>query len=252
MKKYIILSALLSVLPLLAELEIVPGYVSASLHLPGVDVKKEEDFSSKLFFREKNGKFKPALSLICNAAEKTARGVIVNLKENTVYEVKLDCSFNGKKKSFTKKFRTKNSIVPVSETIVLTEKNWKKIVDELKSGTEKGYIRYTAKPGTILDAKGRKYGIFVKGKYMIFDNLTIKNAAWDGIRLEGANNIIIRSCDISHFGRVGVFRKEKLGRFYEGKTLLNQDSGIWISTTLSTPRSIASWFILTTASPFLE
>ena len=228
MKKYIILSALLSVLPLLAELEIVPGYVSASLHLPGVDVKKEEDFSSKLSFREKDGKFKPALSLICNAAEKTARGVIVNLKENTVYEVKLDCSFNGKKKSFTKQFRTKNSIVPVSETIVLTETNWKKIVDKLKSGTEKGYIRYTAKPGTVLDAEGRKYGIFVKGKYMIFDNLTIKNAAWDGIRLEGANNIIIRNCDISQFGRVGVFRKERLGRFYEGKTLLNQDSGIWI------------------------
>lgn len=228
MKKYIILSALLGVLPLLAELEIVPGYVSASLHLPGVDVKKEEDFSSKLSFREKDGKFKPALSLICNAAEKTARGVIVNLKENTVYEVKLDCSFNGKKKSFTKQFRTKNSIVPVAETIVLSENNWKKIVDKLKSGTEKGYIRYTAKPGTVLDAKGRKYGIFVKGKYMIFDNLTIKNAAWDGIRLEGANNIIIRNCDISHFGRVGVFRKGKLGRFYEGKTLLNQDSGIWI------------------------
>ena len=98
MRKYIFLSALLGVLPLLAELEIVPGYVSASLHLPGVDVKKEEDFSSKLSFREKNGKYKPALSLICNAAEKTARGVIVNLKENTVYEVKLDCSFNGKRK----------------------------------------------------------------------------------------------------------------------------------------------------------
>ena len=228
MKKYIILSALLGVLPLLAELEIVPGYVSASLHLPGVDVKKEEDFSSKLSFREKNGKFKPALSLICNAEEKTARGVIVNLKENTVYEVKLDCSFNGKKKSFTKKFRTKNSVVPVAETVILTEKNWKSIADNLKSGTEKGYIRYTAKPGTVLDAKGRKYGIFVKGKYMIFDGLTIKNAEWDGIRLEEANNIIIRNCDISHFGRVGVFRKGKLGRFYEGKTLLNQDSGIWI------------------------
>ena len=227
-KKIVFFLAVLSTLPLPAELEIVPGYVSASLHLPGIDVKKEEDFSSKLSFREKNGKFTSALSLICNAAEKTARGVIVNLKENTEYEVKLDCSYNDKKKSFTKKFRTKNSVVPISETIVLTEENWKKLADNLKSGTENGYVRYTAKPGLVLDAKGRKYGLFVKGKYMVFDGLTIKNAQWDGIRLEGANNIIIRNCDISHFGRIGVFRKERLGRFYEGKTLLNQDSGIWI------------------------
>ena len=228
MKKNFFLFALFSFLPLFAELEIVPGYASASLHLPGVNVEKEEAFSSALSFREKGGKFQEALPLICNAAEKVARGVIVNLKENTVYELKLDCSFNGKKQSFQKEFRTKNSVVPIAETIVLTKDNWKKIADNLKSGTEKGYIRYTAKPGTVLDAKGRKNGILVKGKYMIFEGLTLKNAAWDGIRLEGASHIIIRNCEVSHFGRVGVFRKGKLGRFYEGKTLLNQDSGIWI------------------------
>ena len=228
MKKNFFLLALFAFLPLFAELEIVPGYASASLHLPGVNVDKEEDFSSVLSFREKGGKFLDALPLICNAAEKVARGVIVNLKENTDYEVKLECSFNGKKKSISKRFRTKSSVVPIAETIVLTAENWKQIADNLKSGTETGYIRYTAKPGTVLDAGGRKYGIFVKGKYMIFENLTLKNAGWDGIRLEGATHIIIRNCDISHFGRVGVFRKGKLGRFYEGKTMLNLDSGIWI------------------------
>ena len=228
MQKILLFAALCCFFPLFAGLEVVPGYASASLHLPGVNVEKAEDFSSTLSFREKGGKFQEALPLICNAAEKAARGVIVNLKENTAYELKLECSFNGKKQSFQKEFRTGNSVVPIAETVVLTKDNWKQLADNLKSGTETGYIRYTAKPGTVLDAKGRKYGILVKGKYMIFENLTLKNAGWDGIRLEGASHIIIRNCDISHFGRVGVFRKEKLGRFYEKNSLLNQDSGIWI------------------------
>ena len=121
MQKILLFTALCCFFPLFAGLEVVPGYASASLHLPGVNVEKEEAFSSVLSFREKGGEFQPALPLICNAAEKAARGVIVNLKENTVYELKLECFFNGKKKSFKKEFRTKNSIVPIAETIVLTK-----------------------------------------------------------------------------------------------------------------------------------
>ncbi|MBQ9501357.1 MAG: right-handed parallel beta-helix repeat-containing protein [Lentisphaeria bacterium] len=211
-----------------AELEIVPGYVSASLHLPGVEVRDEADFRSKLSFREKGGVFTPAFPLICNAAEKTARGVVVNLKENTEYELVLEYAFNGRKEKIQKSFRTKNSAVPVAETVMLTAGNWRTIADSLKSGTPGGYIRYTAAPGTVLDAAGREFGILVRGRYMVFDNLVIRNAEKDGIRLEGADHIVIRNCDIAHFGRVGKRNKKKFGRFYDGGTLLNSDSGIWI------------------------
>ncbi|MBQ7207373.1 MAG: right-handed parallel beta-helix repeat-containing protein [Lentisphaeria bacterium] len=228
MKKGLFPLFLLAALTLRAELEVVPGYVSASLHLAGIEVKDESEFQSKLFCGKKGGPLRPVLPLICNAAEKAARGVVVGLEENTEYELRLEYAYNGKKGEVRKTFRTENSCVPVAETVTLTRENWRRIADDLKSGTPKGYIRYTAAPGTVLDATGREFGIHVKGKYMLFDNLVIRNAEKDGIRLEGADHIVIRNCDIAQYGRKGTWNKKKLGRFYEGKLLLNSDSGIWI------------------------
>ena len=228
MKRWLFLLFALAAVTLRAELEIVPGYVSASLHLPGVEVQDESEFQSKLFCGKKGGALRPVLPLICNAAEKAARGVVVDLEENTEYEIRLEYAFNGKKGVVRKVFRTENSCVPVAETVTLTRENWRRIADALKSGTQDGYIRYTAAPGTTLDATGRDFGIHVKGRYMLFENLVIRNAEKDGIRLEGADHIVIRNCDIAQYGRKGRWNKKKLGRFYEGDQLLNSDSGIWI------------------------
>ena len=144
MKKGLLLLFALAAATLRAELEIVPGYASASLHLSGVEVRDESEFQSQLFCGRKGGPLRPALPLICNAAEKAARGVVVDLEENTEYEIRLEYDFNGKKGVVRKVFRTENSCVPVAETVTLTRENWRRIADALKSGTQDGYIRYTA------------------------------------------------------------------------------------------------------------
>ncbi len=229
MKKIIILIffAVAAVLPAAEKIEIVPGYVSTAIHVTGLQSKLEKEFSSQISYREAGkGDFLPAYELIFNPHLRAARGVVVNLQENQEYELKVTYSDNGKKSSFTRKFRTRNSDVPVAKTIVLNAKNWKKTLTLAHSGKPDGYIRYTAEPGFVLDASDAENAFTITGKYFILDGLTIRNAKHNGIEINGGSFIIIRNCDIGHYGRAGVFRHGKGGRYCEGDKVLNEDSGI--------------------------
>ena len=229
MKKIItlIFFAVAAVLPAAEKIEIVPGYVSVAIHVTGLQSKLEKEFSSSVSYREAGkGKFLPAYELIFNPHLRAARGVVVNLQENREYEVKIAFNDNGRKAEVIRKFRTRNSDVPVAKTIVLNAKNWKKTLTLAHSGTPDGYIRYTAEPGFVLDASGAENAFTITGKYFILDGLTIRNAKHNGIEINGGSFIIIRNCDIGHYGRAGVFRHGKGGRYCEGDKVLNDDSGI--------------------------
>ena len=230
MKKLVLLLLLTAVTAITwaaEKIEIVPGYVSVAIHITGLKSKLEKDFTSEVSFREAGcGEFRPAYELIFNPHYQAARGVVVNLQENREYEVRVSYRDNGKTASFIRKFRTRNSEVPVAKTIVLNAKNWKKSLTLADSGTPEGYIRYTAEPGFVLDAQGEENAFNITGKYFILDGLVIRNAKHNGIYINGGSFIIIRNCDIGHYGRVGVFSHGKGGRYYENKQHLNSDSGI--------------------------
>ena len=223
----LLLSAMTTVSFAAEKIEIVPGYVSAAIHITGLQSKLEKEFSSSVSYREAGkGDYLPAYELIFNPHLRAARGVVVNLQENREYELKVTYSDNGKNSSFTRKFRTRNSDVPVAKTIVLNARNWKKSLTLANSGKPDGYIRYTAEPGFVLDASGAENAFTITGKYFILDGLTIRNAKHNGIEINGGSFIIIRNCDIGHYGRAGAFRPGKGGRYCDGDKVLNDDSGI--------------------------
>ena len=121
------------------KIEIVPGYVSVAIHITGLQSKLEKEFSSSVSYREAGkGDCLPAYELIFNPHLRAARGVVVNLQENREYELKVTYSDNGKKSSFTRKFRTRTSDVPVAKTIVLNARNWKKSLTLANSGKPDG------------------------------------------------------------------------------------------------------------------
>ena len=203
MKKVAAVLFVISLFPALfaAQLKTVPGYVSTSIYLSGLTAGHEDKFSSEVSYRKVGEKeFLPALPLIYNANDKEARGVIVNLQENTSYELRLKYTDMGKSSSATAKFRTRSSVFPVAKTIVIDKNNWQGSLNITASGKPDGYIRYTAAPGFILDAKKADNDINITANYIILENLTIRNPKRNGIFLQNASNIVIRNCNIHGFG----------------------------------------------------
>ena len=129
------------------RLEVVPQFNSAGIYLNNNISSDPEKFRARLFFRrDGEAVFVPALPVSYDFNRKAMRASLVGLEENTGYTFKLEVDDSGKKRTFTGNFRTRSSNFPVAETIVLD-----KIPAEFKSGTSGGYIRYTSRPGVVLD-----------------------------------------------------------------------------------------------------
>ena len=216
------------------KLEITPGYASVAYELSDLASAVAEDFKAEVSFREVGKDYCKAYKADFPPLEHKARGVLVNLKEDTEYEFQIKLSDKGNEKVITRKFRTLGKALPVAKTVYLTPEMVKKGFVVPASGTADGYIRYTAKPGTILTSDGLDAIKVFDVNYIIIDGLTIRGGKENGIRIECASNIVVRNCDISGFGRVGVQRTERGGEFYvrpggKGKErILNSDAGVYI------------------------
>ena len=211
-----------------AVLEVTPSYVSAGYEIANLKSGKADQFKAKAFYREKGGVFCEAYAPDFPPLEHKARGVLVNLKENTEYELKLEINDNGKKSTLTRVFRTLGAKFPVAKTVVLTPEMVKKGLVIKQSGSAKGYIRYTAKPGTVLNSNGVDAIKIQNVSYIIIDGLTLRGGQENSIRVRNSKNIVIRNCDIAKYGRIGVQNTRRGGEYYYKKKVLNSDAGIWM------------------------
>ena len=216
------------------KLEITPGYASAGYELSDLASASAKDFSAQVRFREVGKEFQKAYATDFPPLEHKARGVLVNLKEDTEYEFEITLNDNGKKQTIKRKFRTLGKALPVAKTVYLTPEMVKNGFVVSESGTANGYIRYTAKPGTVLKSSGRDAVKLFNVHYIILEGLTIRGGKENGIRLECSTNIVVRNCDISGFGRVGKLRTERGGEYYlrlpgrSRDSVLNSDAGLYI------------------------
>ncbi|MBR7119074.1 MAG: right-handed parallel beta-helix repeat-containing protein [Lentisphaeria bacterium] len=209
-------------------LEVAPSYVTAGYELSDLLAGRADEFSAVASFRENGGEFQKAFAPDYPPLEHKARGVLVNLKEDTEYELKLEISDEGKKSVLTKKFRTLGKKLPVAKTVVVTQAMVKKGLVITQSGTPDGYIRYTSKPGVVLKSNGADALKLNNVKYIIIDGLTIRGGKENGIRVTNSCNIVIRNCDIASFGRLGTQNTRRGGEFYSRGRMLNSDAGIWL------------------------
>ena len=245
------------------KLELVPGYEVCSIYLSGCEAETEAELQPVLKYRrESDSRWKSVPdALVYLPQEKELRGSLLELSEGTGYRIQLECLIGGQKKSFPGKFRTRTPKVPVAETILLDEKSPMPL-RIARSGSPKGWLRYTMKPGTVLDGGERKnFAIFLdKVSYVILDGLTVRGGIRHGINVENCSEIQILNCDISGFGRVGVHRPDLNGMYYnENNKPIDQDAGIRIRNTrailvernyVHDPRGTAnSWFYAHPAGP---
>lgn len=138
-----------------------------------------------------------------------------DLNEDTEYEVRLVDGLGRVVK--TGSFRTWKTVVPVARTIELDAKGpLPKVISDV--GAPDGWIRYTTKPGAVLDfGDGAEDCIEVTGaKYVLFDDLVVKGSFGRHVfNVRDSSYVRIRNCNISRWGRVGKPRFDLMGRLFD-------------------------------------
>lgn len=199
------------------ELRLVPTYVSCSMYW-GV---KGEVEGIGLEYRAVGAKeWQTAEKPVYFDDAENYRGSIFNLKEDSAYEARIVA--NGKPRAFGK-FRTWRSDVPIAKTVVLDPKTAKYPIVISDRGTPDGWIRYTAKPGTVLgsDAVRDSSIIAVRdAEYVIVEGLVIQGGGGNRkspVFIEKSKGVRVRNCEIFGFGSAGrqVFTDKGGGCFFE-------------------------------------
>ncbi len=186
-----------------------------------------------LQYRAEGGKWQTARAMPYFPETKDYRGSICNLAEATAYEVRL---LAGDKILASKTIRTWQSEVPVARTIVLDPATTKFPMTIADQGSPEGWIRYVARPGTVLETKTTKVAITISGaKYVLLDDLVIRGATNEPcvIRIKDSLGVRLRNCEISGWGRVGkaIFDDYHCGKRRDPKSkrsIINMDGAIEI------------------------
>jgi len=162
------------------------------------------------------------------------RGSIVNLDEDTSYELELTGG-DGEVLARTD-FTTWSSHVPIARTVVLDEGNFDGSLAIGDSGSPDGWIRYTARDGFVLRNDRQSPLIELsRARYVILDGLVLRGGSKDAIAVERCEYVRIVNCDIAGWGRVGTQRFDLDGKFYtEDGVAINWDSAIRISKSTGT------------------
>ncbi len=243
-----------------APLRIVPTYENASIYVEAVTPGSP---IPKIKYREKGAAdWLDAHKLSISANDSTPRGSLFGLRENTTYEVR--CEDPQGALLSAGEFTTLADQVPIARTIHLRDLSpdgGPLLIDQ--SGTADGWIRYVSDPGFVIDGGARdEEAVLLDGvRYVILEGATIRGGRRHGIQIKNSENVRIRNCDISGFGRVGIQDLSRHGMYFmPGDTEpINYDAGLYVNLSGSVtiennyvhdPRNHAnSWFYGHPAGP---
>jgi hypothetical protein len=208
---------------------VVPLFNACSFYLPA-----PKPIPLTVTYRKKGTDWLPTLQPPYMAEDGMFRGSIVDLKENTIYEIRITAG-NGEILA-QQEFRTWRSDVPIAKTIVLDEATFPgrlKIRDE---GASDGWIKYTARDGVVLtnDRTGPLLELY-KAKYVILEGLTLRGGLKEAVSITKCEQVRVVNCDIAGWGRIGTQRFDLDGKYYtENGSAINWDSAILVSKSTGT------------------
>ncbi|NSW57271.1 MAG: right-handed parallel beta-helix repeat-containing protein [Armatimonadetes bacterium] len=190
--------------------------------------------SLQMRFREKGGQWQPAFPPAYFQEDGMYRGSIVNLAENTTYELELSDG-EGNILANTN-FTTWSSDVPIAKTVVLDEASFDGHLVITDAGSRDGWIRYTAREGFVL--RNDRQGPLIelrRAKHVILDGLTLRGGLKEAIAIDKCEHVRIANCDIAGWGRIGTQRFDLDGKFYtQAGEAINWDSAILVRKSLGT------------------
>ena len=163
----------------------------------------------KLEFRVAGGDWKTVPDFPYFTETKDYRGSILDLAEDTAYEVRVDGKVTA--------FRTWRSAVKVARTVVIDPKTAKYPIKVADQGTADGWVRYTVNAGDELKSTTRDPVLVIDGaKNVIVEGISFTGSKGrNEITVERCENVRIVNCRFSHWGRDYEIRYDALGRPYE-------------------------------------
>ena len=216
------------------RLSVAPFEVVPLFNACGVYFRSPERAALSMSYRTQGGEWLPAFRPAYFPEDGMYRGSIVDLEEDTAYELKI-AGGNGTVLA-QEAFRTWRTEVPIAKTIVLDETNFTGHLKIKESGTPDGWIKITAKPGFVL--QNERTGPLLelsKQRYILLEGLTIRGGLKEAISIKRCEYIRVVNCDIAGWGRIGTQRFDLDGKYFtERGSAINWDSAILVSRSLGT------------------
>ncbi len=215
-----------------------PSFENCSVYLTQPQAERGQKQNLRLTYRQVGETaWQESFPPVFVPQEGAWRGSIFFLQENSEYEVQAEIS-GEKTEVLTQLFRTRNSQVPIAKTIELSAEDFPGELVITESGTADGYIRYTMQPGGVLLGTRELGGAVIRvdnAKYLLFDGLVVKgNMAKHCLFLDNAEEIIVRNCDFSDFGRSDFVRDYHRGGAWTYKGAVGGwEGGIFLRTVLN-------------------
>ena len=209
-----------------AELRAVPTFENCGIYLEHTALTPEQ---VQVRYREHGASvWLTGHRLAISTGDAVPRGSLFALRPATAYEV--ECLDSAGASIAAAAFTTWSEEVPIARTVRLDElaaKGGPLVIGQ--GGTASGWVRYVAGPGFIVTGgEHDEEALLVKdAAFVILDGLIVRGGVRHGIRVANSQNVRIRDCDVSGFGRIGKQDLAKEGKYYtdDGK-VINNDAGI--------------------------
>jgi len=209
--------------------EVVPLFNTCSFYLPS-----SKPIAVSVAYRKKGGDWLEAVQPVYVAEDNMFRGSIVDLTEDTAYEIRITAA-SGEVLA-QQKFTTWRSDVPIAKTVVLDQTTFTGHLVINDQGSPDGWIKYTAGNGFVLrnDRTGPLLELD-KAKYVILEGLTLRGGLQDAISITKCESVRVVNCDIANWGRIGTQRFDLDGKYYtKNGTAINWDSAILLRRSIGT------------------
>lgn len=162
------------------------------------------------------------------------RGSIVKLESNTEYEIRAEFynESNVQVGILTQTVKTWNESPPIAKTVKLSEiysGSGSLLLTNIK-GSENGWIRIINDTNkSITGDKRCAEAILVSDcEYLILDGINISGGTRHGINITGSvKNIIVKNCDISNYGRAGIYNEDSNFYMLDG-AYVDHDAGVYV------------------------
>ncbi len=216
-----------------SDFSVETTFENAGIYIP----YDEEGATCEILYREKGqSKWLKTIDAIYETRlPRMFRNSIVNLKENTEYEISVTIRKDGETvKSFEAGFRTRNSNPTISRTIQIKDiySGGAITLDGKKySGTENGWTKIVGDGKTVIDgAELAENAMTLKNcKYIIFENLLVKGGIKNAINIDSTNSEVhFINCEITGWGRIGTLGEG--GQYLDDDgTAINNDAAFKIT-----------------------
>ncbi len=211
------------------KFEVVPLFNACSYYLPG-----PQPAAISVTYRKQGGQWLEALEPPYVAEDNMLRGSIVDLEENTPYEIRI--TGDNDKILAQQAFKTWQSDVPIVKTIVLDKATFPGRLVIKDKGSPDGWIKYTAKKGFVLKNDGTGPLLELdKARYVVLEGLALRGGLQQTIAIKQCEHVRVVNCNIAGWGRIGTQRFDLDGKYYTDRGLaINWDSAILVEKSVGT------------------